>query len=201
MKAMSEQVDDETPIMFWICALGLYHGFRANEVASLQTSDIIQEFDTTCIDLKLPKELLEGVRRGKSKTVPRKLPLHPTLIELGFLEFVARQPTGRIFHQLPKSKDGYYSRKISDWGTASIEALGWKGQKLSFHSFRHTFLDALDEAGLPEKWKAHLGGWRLKGVMNKTYGSREMKESIIPAIRKVQYKDLAMTLKDLNIQE
>jgi integrase len=193
-KAISKQVGDETPIMFWICALGLFHGLRANEIASLRTSDITQEFDTTCIDLKLPKELLEGVRRGKSKTVPRKLPMHPTLIALGFPEFVARQSSGRIFHQLPRSSDGYYSRKISDWGTTSVDALGWKGQKLSYHSFRHTFLDALDDAGLPEKWKSYLGGWRLKDVMNKTYGSKEMKETIVPAIGKVQYKGLSMTL-------
>ena len=174
-QATTYQPDTHPGPMFWICAIGLYHGFRANEIATLKTTDIIEDFGTICIDLKIPDEVVKGERRGKSKTIPRRLPMHPVLIDLGFPEYVASRPEGLIFSDLPKSKDGYRSRKISDWATETVNSLGWKGQKLSYHSFRHTFLDALDDAGLPEKWKAYLGGWKLSGAMNKNYGSKEMK--------------------------
>ena len=192
-KAIAQKSD-----MFWITMIGLYHGLRADEIAGLKPENIVVKFDTYCIDLNLPDALLTRKRKGKTKTVPRMIPMHPILIKLGFpllKETCAGQD--RIFNSLRESADGYFSRSISDWTANNIETLGWKGKKLSFHSFRHTFLDALDEATISEKWKAYLGGWRLPGVMNKIYGSREMKEEIIPAISAVSYGEVDRLIAEL----
>lgn len=194
-KTSSLGTDDDA--LFWICMIGLFHGLRANEIATLETTHIIQVHGTTCIDLKLPKALVNGERNGSSKTIPRKIPLHPALIQIGFPDYVASLPTGMIFYELTPADDGYLSRKITGWCTDAIKSLGLAGRKLSFHSFRHTFLDELDAVGLPEKWKAYLGGWKSDGVMNKNYGSNEVKAYIIPAIGKLKYCDAVQEYVDM----
>ncbi|WP_370634967.1 DUF6538 domain-containing protein [Cognatishimia sp. MH4019] len=196
-KAVAHASEGSVSPFYWCSIIGLYHGLRANEIAALSPRDFITKHGYPCIDLKLPKEIISGSRKGSSKTIPRTIPIHPILRQGGLLDFVQRSKgQDYLFPDFRETKDGYRSDDISDWATRLITSLGWKGQKLSFHSFRHTFLDALDDAETSEKWKAHLGGWKMKGVMNKNYGSREMKEKIIPAISLITYGDVDQFVAD-----
>ena len=113
------------------------------------------------------------------------------LVSLELPEF-ARSLSGQkhLFPHFREDKDGYRSDDMTDWASKLVASLGWSGEKLSFHSFRHNFLHAADEAEISEKWKAYLGGWKLPGVMNKNYGSKEMKENIIPSVSKITYGEL-----------
>ncbi|EEE38238.1 site-specific recombinase, phage integrase family [Rhodobacteraceae bacterium KLH11] len=182
--------------LFWCSVIALYHGLRANEIGELAPEDITTAHGTLCINVRLPKAIVDGTRKGRTKTIPRLLPMHPVLVNIGLPKFangLIDQP--HLFPNLREDKDGYRSDDMTDWASKRISSLGWSGEKLSFHSFRHNFLDAMDEAEISEKWKAHLGGWKLPGVMNKTYGSKEMKENLIPAIAKVTYGKLDGFLK------
>lgn len=197
-KAATLECDESLSPFYWCSIIALYHGLRANEIAALSPKDIVTRFGYPCIDLKLPKQIISGSRKGTSKTIPRTIPIHPILLRGGLLDYVQRAGgQDYLFPDFRETSDGYRSDDISDWATRLITSLGWKGQKLSFHSFRHTFLDALDDAETSEKWKAHLGGWRMKGVMNKNYGSKEMKERIIPAISPITYDDVDQFVTDV----
>ncbi|PCJ83727.1 MAG: hypothetical protein COA52_18395 [Hyphomicrobiales bacterium] len=188
----------ELSTFFWVSVVALYHGLRANEITGLAPGDIAHNSDIPCIDLKLPRTISTGQRNGRSKTIPRIIPLHPMLLKLGFYKYAAKQISREyLFPNLREDADGYRSGDISNRATKVIKSVGLAGQKLSFHSFRHNFADAADEAQMHEKTKAYLGGWALRGVMQQNYGSNKMNATILPAIQKISYGDIDELILDL----
>ena len=178
-------------VFFWCCVIGLYHGLRANEITGLSPKDIIEKQGCLYIDLKLPRRLADGQAVGRSKTIPRLIPIHPILLHLDFSKFVlSAMGNEYLFADLREDADGYRSDDISDEMSRLISKIGLRGKKLSFHSFRHTFKDAADSAEISELATAYLGGWKVKGIMHSSYGSKEMKPTIIPAIRKITYGEI-----------
>ena len=76
--------------------------------------------------------------------------MHPQLIKIGFLTFVAAQVKARgerawLFPQVAPGTTG--ARAWSKWFGRYIGAHGVTEGTKVFHSFRHTFIDALRAAG------------------------------------------------------
>jgi integrase len=90
--------------------------------------------------------------------------LHPQLVRLGFLEFVAerRKDTHepRLFPELKNSADGYFSDNFTKWFGRFVALTLGAECGATFHSFRHHFRDALRVARAPEETVALLGGWQ-----------------------------------------
>ena len=88
------------PVKRWVPTLCAYSGARLSEVCQLRTQDI---------------RLIEGVwcmafdpEAGSLKTESseRAVPLHPVVLDSGFLEFVATAGGGPLFKSLPLDKFG-----------------------------------------------------------------------------------------------
>ncbi|MEN3033287.1 hypothetical protein, partial [Chromobacterium amazonense] len=82
----------------WAALLGLYTGARAGEVGQLFTLDVKEEEGIPCIRFTDEGE----DQRLKTDVSNRVVPLHPDLIKLGFLDYVAeRRESGdwRLFPQ------------------------------------------------------------------------------------------------------
>ena len=88
------------PWTYWIPLLCLYQGMRVSEASQLYTDDVITIDGIPCISLiedsqgDVVEEDLQDVasssaeyRRLKNMSSRRTLPVHPKLIELGFLKF------------------------------------------------------------------------------------------------------------------
>lgn len=133
---------------FWTPLIALYTGARNAEIAALYKEDIKQ------IDNNWVFDFNENTKdkRLKSANSFRKTPIHPHLIEIGFIDFVEScNDNHRLFQELSNwtTKDGY-SRPIGDWFNREyLVKLGiYIKTKKVFYSFRHTMTSALDRAGV-----------------------------------------------------
>lgn len=127
---------------FWAPLIALYTGARRAEIASLYVSDIKNIDDIYCFDFNEDTP----DKRLKSVCSFRKTPIHPSLIKLGFLDFVATlDPKGRLFPELTNyDKDEGYGRNIGDYFSGYLKKIGvYVERKKVFHSFRHTFISRL----------------------------------------------------------
>ena len=74
----------------WLPLLAVFMGARQNEFASLRVSDIRQDPETQTLLMWIAREAAAG-KRVKSDAGERVMPLHPQIIKLGFLDYVAQR--------------------------------------------------------------------------------------------------------------
>lgn len=140
--------DYDQPYKFWTPLIALYSGARNAEIAALYKNDVRQVEGTWILDFN--ENSVD--KRLKSKNSFRKTPIHPHLIELGFLDFVdSCNNNGRLFEELSNwtEREGY-SRPIGDWFNRDyLQHLGiYIKRKKVFYSFRHTLTSTLERAGV-----------------------------------------------------
>ena len=99
----------------------------------------------------------------------------------------------RLFPELPKSKNGYYSDPFQKWFSRFLNRAGLKTPKTSFHSFRHCFRDALREAGIATEIVQSLGGWASSKNAEAKYGSGYRAHIIARELDKVTYPGLDLS--------
>ena len=78
------------PFWFWMPLLGYFTGARTNEIAQLDTADIKEIDGHPCINFCADDPRTPEAKRIKTDEA-RQVPIHPRLIELGFLEYVDHQ--------------------------------------------------------------------------------------------------------------
>ena len=135
---------------FWLPLLALFTGARLNELSSLKVSDVAHNdiIGAQCIFIKAEKR---SGKRLKTEQSERFVPLHPQLIAAGFLEYVSNYITERGANAwlFPKVAPGTTGKSaFSKWFGRYIGAHGVTDATKVFHSFRHSFVDALRLAGI-----------------------------------------------------
>lgn len=101
------------PFWFWMPLVGYFTGARTNEIAQLDTADIKDIDGYACFDFCADDPKAPEAKRIKSDEA-RQVPIHPRLIELGFLEYVESQ---RRAHQKKLFGDGLTYLPSRDDGT------------------------------------------------------------------------------------
>lgn len=138
-------------------------------------------------------------KRLKTSSSERLIPVHPELLDLGFMTFVAGQRERReikLFAEVGMGATGYRSTTFSSWFTRFTDKAGARAPKTCFHSFRHVFRDALREAKVERDIALALGGWSRpggsggSGSVSDAYGSGYRVETLFEAISRVRYPDL-----------
>lgn len=189
---------------FWLPLLSLFMGMRPIEICQMLPSDVKQTAKGTWyVDVVASADNDEegSATAGPAKTLKtatsrRKIPVHPELIALGFVDFALRQQTAkaeRLFEDLKPDTYGnlatYALKRFRD--TFLKDAVALKS-KQTFYSFRHSFRDALrrGEAG-PDVLKA-LGGWSQGSVASDAYGDKSDPDLYVDAIGKVSYPGLEL---------
>lgn len=136
---------------YWLPILGYYTGCRLGELVQLAIEDV-QEADNLHF-LDINEKVLLGTDEKSVKSVAgmRKVPLHSDLIELGFLEFVAKRAKQdkanvRLFKEIKFGADKQASTVYSKTFARLMNAVGLTDRRLVFHSWRHGIEDALRDA-------------------------------------------------------
>jgi integrase len=179
---------------FWVPLIALFTGMRLNEICQLLVSDITVDDNTDVI--LVGEGELDDEKRVKTDAGERCIPIHPELKQLGFLDYVVeRRKTGgaRLFPELPKGSTGYYSDAFQKWFTRFLRKAGARAPKTSFHSFRHTFRDALREADISEERVRRIGGWVGNGGSDQLYGKGLRPSTLARDIKKIRYPGLDLT--------
>ncbi|MDB6146423.1 MAG: hypothetical protein JWO45_87 [Spartobacteria bacterium] len=129
---------------FWTPLIALYSGMRMGEIVQLLTADVKQEVGVWYFDVT--KSEGDG-KNVKTESSFRRVPIHRTLIDLGLLAHVAKaKPSGRLFPDIEQGADGYFSHNFSKWWGRYSRQVGFKTDKTTFHSFRHSMVDGLRNA-------------------------------------------------------
>jgi len=157
-------------VFYWIGILGLHHGTRLQETSQLYISDIYPLNKIWVIDIN------DNTKDKKLKTPNSKriIPLHQTLIDLGFLDYLhilEQNGKERLFHELTLGRDGYTknpSRFFNDY----LRELDIKSptKKYDFHSLRHTCNNALIQKDVIEEHRNDYLGWGQTGMSKSVYG-------------------------------
>jgi integrase len=179
---------------FWVPLLALFTGMRLNEICQLLVTDITIDDNTDVILVSESEE--DGDKRVKTQAGERCIPIHPMLKQLGFLEYVAeRRDAGdvRLFSELSKGSTGYYSDNFQKWFSRFLAKTGAKKPKTSFHSFRHTFRDALREADISEERVRRIGGWVGNGGADQLYGKGLRPSTLAREIKKIKFPGLGLS--------
>ncbi len=140
----------------WIPILALYTGARLDEIGSLRISDVLTE--------PLPHLY---IRKGKNQSSVREVPLHPQLINLGFLKYVeAIRAAGHESlwpHLNTRSETANDSEVLGRWFNRFIHEKLALPSTVVFHSFRHTFKDLCRDALIPRDLHHALTGHSVGG--------------------------------------
>jgi integrase len=148
---------------YWMPLLALLTGARMGELAQLHVADIEQSHGHWIVNITDVDVSSGEVATGKSlktRSSKRVVPLHHALVEGGFLDYVRAQAlTGpRLFPSLARNSRGEFSDYSRGFGRYLIR-IGLKSDRmLTFHSFRHTFMDALRRGGVMNR-PEFVGGW------------------------------------------
>jgi integrase len=118
----------------WLPTLAAYTGARRGELVQLRKQDIKFDSDSGRDYILITEEAGDV----KNDNAVRKVPLHPALKEVGFLDFVKTVKTTRLFDDLkPQAVTKWFFDYRED---LDIERFDDDGDRKVFHSFRHTFI-------------------------------------------------------------
>lgn len=135
----------------WVPLMGLYSGARIDELCSLTVNDVFTD--------PVPHF---RIRAGKNQSSVRTIPIHPRLVELGLLDYLAALRTAghdRLWPELKTgSKIGDPSEVLGKWFNRFIHAKLGLPSTVVFHSFRHTFKDLCRNSGIPRDVHQALTG-------------------------------------------
>lgn len=177
---------------YWVPLLGLHSGARLEDLCRLRTRDVVQRAGVWCLHLHDTKR---EHRTGEGSTM-RYVPVHRTLVRLGWLDYVqAQNAGGLLFPHLKPNKYGQLGAMWSTWFNEYLDTdVGLADPRLDFHSFRHTFkvfgqLSGIDGAVIEELLGHAPDDW---------YGRNEGTEKRLPfellaqAMEKLDFRGLEL---------
>ena len=172
---------------YWLPLIALFTGMRMGEILQL-TPDHIRTSESGT-----PFIVLTRGMKLKTGNASREIPIHPQLVDLGFLEWVEqRREAGAelLFDDVPEGKHGYASDIFTKRFATMLRAVPLAAErksKLCFHSFRHTFKDALNETDASEEEKDEICGWSRGNKTGRRYGSGLSADKLKPYVDAVSY--------------
>jgi len=179
---------------YWIPLIGLYSGARLNEICQLDTSDVRRVDGVLCFVIT-EKSLVGSTDKSlKTRSSERIVPIHPKLLELGFVAFVegrSKRGDSKLFNDICPGRSGFRSTAFSKWFVLFLKHSGAVRERTSFHSFRHRFRDALRDARVDRDISLSLGGWgtgKNAGDVSDNYGRGYRPELLLEELSKVQFE-------------
>ena len=184
---------------FWIPLLGLFSGARLNELCQLDVEDVKVIEGIACI--VITEESASGGRDKslKTKSSARIVPVHPTLLGIGFMKFVQRKRQSgsiKLFDDIPAGATGFRSVAFSRWFSRFLISVKANAPLTCFHSFRHGYRDAGRNAKIPRDIVLTLGGWITGGNQSEAsdaYGSGYHPRVLLEAVSAIEFPELDLS--------
>ena len=165
-----------TPYTFWMFPLALFTGARMSELMLMETENVHVDAKTPYIDLvnEVDPDTGEEILKIKNNNSIRKIPISDTLVEMGFIDFVKASRTRYVFPDLiEKATTTSAGQKVLKTRLEKTFKV-WKAGRKSFHSLRHTFVNAAALAGVELKYLSAVTGHLSKKELAEQQLYREM---------------------------
>jgi len=163
---------------YWLLPLAIFTAGCQDELGGLLLDEIVVD------GAAIPHFVIQDnrLRTLKRDARERFLPIHPRLIELGFLDYIAqlrREGATELFPELwtnavKRGGDQYRSivwNKLTAWlrSHGAVIPLGINGKAADFHSLRSSVLSLLDRADINQNIVKDIAGHAREGVTAGTY--------------------------------
>lgn len=195
--------------VYWLPLLALFMGARREEIGQLRVQDVkpvayIDDDDKRqevwCIDITDTPDGAALPNQIKNEASNRLVPLHPKLIELGFIDYVTKlsDQTGRVFPGLKAVGIGKkLTDKVGQWFSRYKQECGIEDKAKVFHSFRHTWKTHAVDAGIPERVCRQFQGHEGKDAADK-YGTAPSMRVMVDAIASYRVPGLIVPRSQLS---
>lgn len=187
---------------YWLPLLALYTGGRQTELGQLHPEDVAEEpyIDASGASRSAwVLRIVENPDRNqwvKNEGSERRVPLHPDLLGLGFLDVVRdAQATkrDRIFSEIVPAASGELMGNWSKWfGRYRRKHCGLPGRETPFHSFRHTFKHLARLASIPNDVHNELTGHETGDVADDYGGLSYPLSPLVDAISRYRVPNLVL---------
>jgi integrase len=176
---------------FWLPLLGLYTAGRVNELGQLYVEDIKVEDDIHYIIIKPDSATKRTVKDNKK----RRVPLHPDLIKMGFLDYFAKIKAEGYIQLFPELKvtrdDGKLADKWGAWWSSFVrKELHIARIPQPFHAFRHTFIEHGKRTMTNYEARSKLEGHAINTEGDKYGNSLYPLGTLNDEIKKLNFKGL-----------
>jgi integrase len=169
----------------WLPLLGLWSGARLEELGGLRVEDV-KESD------RVPHFFIRAAdgRRLKNRGSERRIPIHPELVRAGFLDYLAERKRAGDVLLFPQLKADSHGTRTRMWGKRFARHVRLvcgvtDKRKASFHSLRHSFVDAARAVMIEEHRHAITG--HSGGGVGRTYGTSVPLSVLAESMAKVRY--------------
>ena len=183
-----DRVSNHLPY-YWVFLLGIFSGMRTNEMCQLRLIDIKKQKNIWFIFVEDTEET-----KVKTENAIRKVPLHPQLIDLGFIDYMTAQKKskrGRLFWELSEDRDGFASHVSRHYNQRFLPAVGvWKKYTKVLYCTRHTFINKLYSEMVDENVIKVLIGHEKEFTMKHYGGDPFTPERLLEEISKVSYSGI-----------
>ena len=200
---------------FLVPLIMLFTGARVNEVCQLHISDVQRVLDREkdeyfwIFDFNSDECECCTAEQRKSinnKSSHRKIPVHPSLLEIGLIRYrniLEKRGETRLFPKNNFQTKGGWSGSFSHWWNVTyLPKLGLKNlknRKTDTHTFRHTCLNKMKQNGAEEGLAMEYAGHHHSNMTFTTYSDRYdpsiLKDRILD---KIHYKGLDVRKLNVN---
>ncbi len=196
---------------FWIPILMCYHGFRLEEVAQLQIKSIVNVNEISAIEIKEEYDNNTGsiIARLKNTSSERIVPIHSTVLKIGFLnyvEYLTVKGRRKLFPDLSNLDKGENYKKagakVSRWFNeddkknhknsylTNCKINGEDKERKVLYSFRHTVQHLLNNHpdNIENDKIDQLFGHSIKSIGRKHYGGYDI-STLHKVVELINYPD------------
>lgn len=199
---------------WWITVVPVFLGGRVEELTQAHIdADFLRDPKSGIHYLKIDEGLAEGADEAFPKSVKteagwRKVPIHPALIEAGFLDYLAAERAAGAITPFQRQWSAHrddqfgivkHSHAISKWGGRELDKLQASGklpddkELVYFHSMRHSFVTLLAAEGVDEEWRSALAGHEFGKINSQVYNQAKNDVAVtLPIIERGLNKLAAM---------
>jgi integrase len=177
---------------YWLPILGVYHGNRLEEFAQLLREDVRNADGIAYFDIND-----DGEKQVKNEQSKRRVPIHPKVLALGFLDYVekiALNSNDPLFPDLePGGADMKRGHSFSKWWTRYRKQIALYSRGVDYHSFRHNVRTQLVAADVREPVIDELIGHEGQGVGRAVYTHAMPLAKLHEAICKIEWPEIELS--------
>lgn len=189
----------QRPDLYWLPILAIFTGARMNELCKLAIFDIQPQGEFYTLSINEENGSL------KNKASKRTIPLHKTLIDLGFINYLedVRKFGSMVFPNLLPDTFGSYIKEPSKKFGEYLDSIGLTDESLVFHSFRGTSNNILKKNKVANEPRREMLGHEHEDTNERDYTEKYtpqyLFEEVLPfLIVDVDFSHLTYTPKKFN---
>jgi len=200
-------IDPDQQHLAWVPLIAAYSGCRQGEICQLLVGDIKEAHGIHYMHITEEDDQGKIVKTVKNENSRRLVPLHPVIIDMGFLEFVATRKAQKkkvLFENRTRDRKrlrpltgNYYSKLFQGFNRKHIT----KDPKKVFHSFRHLVHNELKQAGvhadLYHSITGHMPAHEMDTVYTEDYRLGNKYEALIKLQYSLDLEELRRKFKAL----